>query len=76
MLRMPATNFTQATRHGTKPKSFQNASLSCGMPLPAASRQNEFSSQPISKEEMTMIARLPIRKVDIDWWESPTSPSR
>ena len=27
-------NFTQTARHGMTPKSFQNASLSCGMPLP------------------------------------------
>jgi hypothetical protein len=76
MLTIPATNFTQATRHGTVPKSFQKASLSWGMPLPAASRQNEFSNQPISRDETTMIARLPMRKVDVDWWESPTNPSR
>ena len=76
MLTMPATNFTQATRHGTVPKSFQKASLSCGMPLPAASRQKEFNSQPISRDETTMIARLPMRKVDVDCWDSLPSPSR
>jgi hypothetical protein len=73
---MPATNFTQATRHGTVPKSFQKASLSCGMLLPTASRQNEFNSQPISSDETTTIARLPMRKVDVDWWDSPANPSR
>ena len=51
MLRTPAANFTQATRQGTVPNSFQNASLSWGMPLPAASRQKELSSQPTSSEE-------------------------
>ena len=76
MLSMPATNFTQATRHGTVPKSFQNASLSWGMPLPAASRQNEFSSQPTSNEEATMTAKLPTRKVVVDWCDSCTSPKR
>ena len=76
MLRMPATNFTQATRQGTVPNSFQNASLSWGMPLPAASRQKEFSSQPTSNEEQTMTAKLPIRNVVIDWCESWTNPRR
>ena len=76
MLTIPATNFTQATRHGTVPKSFQKASLSCGMPLPAASRQKEFNNQPISRDETTIIARLPMRKVDVDCWDSLPSPSR
>ena len=76
MLRMPAANLTQATRQGTVPNSFQNASLSWGMPLPAASRQKELSSQPTSNEEVTMTAKLPMRKVVIDWWESRTSPKR
>ena len=58
------------------PNSFQNASLSWGMPLPAASRQKELSSQPTSNEEVTMTAKLPIRKVVIDWCESRTSPKR
>ena len=74
MLRMPAVNFTQATRQGTVPNSFQNASLSCGMPLPAASGQNEFSSQPTSNDELTITAKLPIRKVVNDWRESCTNP--
>lgn len=56
-------NFTYATRHGTKPKSFQKASLSCGMPLPTASTQNEFNSQPTNNDETVMTTKLPMRKV-------------
>ena len=37
MLSTPATNFTHTTLQGTTPKSFQNASLSWGIPLPDAS---------------------------------------
>jgi len=75
MLTIPATNFTQATRHGTVPKSFQKASLSCGMPLPAASRQKS-STTSHQQDETTIIARLPMRKVDVDCWDSLPSPSR
>ena len=46
------------------------------MPLPAASRQKELSSQPTSNEEVTITAKLPIRNVVIDWCESRTSPRR
>ena len=66
MLTTPAMNFTQATRTGTRPKSFQKASLSCGMPLPAASRQNELNSQPTSNDETVMTTKLPTRKVVMD----------
>jgi len=74
MLTMPATNFTQTTFQGTNPKSFQNAALSCGMPLPAASGQKELSSQPTMSEVERITPRLPSRNVVYDSCESLTRP--
>jgi hypothetical protein len=62
MLNTPAKNLTHTTRQGTTPKSFQNTSLSCGMPLPEASRQKEFNKYPTSKDVEAMTAKLPARK--------------
>jgi len=65
-LMIPARNFTHATRHGVKPKSFQKASFSCGMPLPVASAQTELNSQPTSSDDPTRMPRLPNRKMIFD----------
>ena len=73
-LRIPATNLTQTTRAGTKPKSFQNASFSCGTPLPAASRQNESNSQPTASEELTNTTKLPTKNVPMDSCDSRWMP--
>ena len=58
MLSTPARNLIQAIRFGANPNSFQNANLAWGMPLPAASGQNEFNSQPAMSEVTTITARL------------------
>ncbi len=66
MLTTPATNFTHATRHGTVPKSFQNASFNCGIPLPAAAGQKAVSNTPTASDETSIIARLPRANVSFD----------
>lgn len=67
-------NFTQTTRHGMTPKSRQKASLTCGMPLPAASVQKRVSSQPAMPEVMPMSRKLPTRKRGSDWWARRSMP--
>ena len=74
MLTTPAMNFTQTTFHGTKPKSFQNAALSCGMPLPAASGQKELRSQPTVREAAVITRKLPMRNVVNDLCDRATMP--
>jgi hypothetical protein len=58
MLTTPAINLIHAIRRGTYPNSFQKASFTCGIPLPAASGQKEFKSQPASSDEATITAKL------------------
>ncbi len=40
------------------PKSFQNATLTCGIPEPAASRQKRANSHPAIEEVPTITTRL------------------
>src|SRR5262249_13386550 len=70
----PARNFTQSTRNRTEPKTFQKAALSGGMPLPAASVQNEFSNQPDNRDVPRTSTRLLHRKVDSGYWDRRRSP--
>ena len=74
-LTLPATNLTQATRQGTAPKSFQKASLICGMPLPAASGQKTFNRTPTTSDDTTTMAKLPKANVVMDCLDRAVSPS-
>jgi hypothetical protein len=65
MLNTPAINLTHVIRQGTVPKSFQNLSLSCGMPLPDASGQKEFNRNPTANEVTTIIANVPARNTPL-----------
>jgi len=47
MLKAPARNFTHTARQGTRPNSFQKASLSCGIPLPAGMKECQQLPEPI-----------------------------
>jgi hypothetical protein len=76
MLSTPATYFTHTTRHGTYPKSFQNAAFSCGIPLPDASGAYLLNSHPTANDVATITARLPNRKTSVDPCDRRTIPAR
>lgn len=70
MLSTPARNLIQAIRLGAYPNSFQKANLACGMPLPAASGQNEFINHPVMSDVNTITAKLmpaKCQKPDATW---------
>ena len=54
MLTAPAKNFTNAIRGADAPNSFQNRSFTCGIPLPAASGQNENIIHPAISDATTI----------------------